>query len=79
MRMSTDHTKPAKKIITAFGGINPAARALGLTASTVQGWWERGFIPAPRQAGVLSRARDLGLDITADDFMGKHPPENAQA
>jgi len=71
MRMQTDRPKPAKKIITAFGGINKAARALDLTASTVQGWWERGFIPAPRQAEVLEKAQELGLDIKESDFFWK--------
>jgi hypothetical protein len=60
--------KPAERIISKFGGINPAARALGLPPSTVQGWKERGYIPAARQGRVLGKARDMGLEITEADF-----------
>ena len=62
--------KPAERIIAAFGGLTKTAQALGLPVTTVQGWKERGYIPAPRQGRVLSRARDLGVDITETDFFG---------
>lgn len=69
--MDTNDTKPARKIIAAFGGINRTAKALEIPVSTVQGWHERGFIPSQRQWVVLNKARSLGLDITESDFIGK--------
>jgi hypothetical protein len=60
--------KPAHRIIAAFGGINPAARILEIPPSTVQGWKERGFIPASRQSDVLRIAREQGLSISEADF-----------
>ncbi|MGB0785921.1 MAG: carph-isopro domain-containing protein [Alphaproteobacteria bacterium] len=33
------------KVISAFGGLRPMANALGVAASTVQGWKERNHIP----------------------------------
>lgn len=60
--------KPAHRIIEVFGGINPAARILGIPPTTVQGWKERGYIPASRQSAVLRVAQDQGLPITEADF-----------
>ena len=34
----------------------------------VQGWNDRGFIPARRQQEVLDAARRLGIDLTPADF-----------
>ena len=60
---------PAEKIIERFGGIAALARALGhKQPSTVQGWKERGFIPARRQALVLAAARDQYIELTPADF-----------
>lgn len=66
--------KPAEKIIAAFGGINPMRRALGhKNASTVQGWKERGFIPARQQGAVLAKARELNIEILESDFFEDVP------
>ena len=59
----------ALNIIQKFGGINACARALGhRNASTVQGWRERGVIPAARQAEILKAARREKIVLTPADF-----------
>lgn len=58
----------AQRVITSFGGIRPMAGKLGVAVSTVQGWRERGVIPARHHARVLEAARAEGLDIAAADL-----------
>ncbi|MDH3593294.1 MAG: uroporphyrinogen-III synthase [Rhodospirillales bacterium] len=53
----------AQTVISAFGGIRPMAHNLGVAVSTVQGWKERGAIPANRQAQVLAAADAAGIEI----------------
>lgn len=68
--MSDEITSQAQHIIHKLGGINAAARLLGhANPTTVQGWKERGFIPAHRQAEVLAAAHGAGLDLKAEDFI----------
>jgi hypothetical protein len=60
------------RIIEKFGGINAMARILGHTnASTVQGWKERGYIPARQQDGVLAAAKENGISLIPDDFFSE--------
>ncbi len=64
----------AARIIARFGGVRPMARILSeqtgrrVPPTTVQGWAQRGLIPAARQADVLAaaKARDIALD--PEDF-----------
>ncbi len=42
----------AASVIAAFGGLRPMAKALGVAASTVQGWKERGHIPESHHAAI---------------------------
>jgi hypothetical protein len=53
---STDGALPAQPVIQRFGGIRPMAQKLGVPVSTVQGWKERGAIPANRREEVLAAA-----------------------
>ncbi len=52
----------AEPVITAFGGIRPLANKLDITASTVQGWKNRGVIPQSRADAVFDAARAAGID-----------------
>jgi propionyl-CoA carboxylase beta chain len=66
---------PAVSIIAKFGGISALARVLGhRNPTTVQGWKQRGFIPARRQGEVLEAARSHGIDLSAAEFQA---PEKA--
>ena len=59
----------AERIIERFGGISALARALGHRhPTTVQGWKQRGVIPARRQADVLAAAKAQNLTLSAEDF-----------
>lgn len=58
----------SRKIIQKFGGINPMARILDIPPSTVQGWKERGVIPARRQVEVIEAARREGIAVSPADF-----------
>ena len=55
----------AERIIAAFGGIRPMAKALGLAFTTVQGWKERGAIPLKRMAEIRESAARAGIDLEA--------------
>jgi hypothetical protein len=62
-------TKATIAIIEAFGGLTEMARELGHTnPTTVQGWKERGIIPARPQLLILEAANRLGLGIEPQDF-----------
>ena len=43
----------ALQVIRLFGGTRPMAHKMGVAASTVQGWKERGAIPESRHAEIL--------------------------
>ena len=61
----TKSFKEADKVIKKFGGIRPLARALDVTASTVQGWKKRNTIPDDRTASILKAAEDNGIDLSS--------------
>lgn len=66
------------RIIAKFGGLSATSRALGHeNPSTVQGWKERGVIPARQQSKVLEAARALEIAMSPADFFD--PPEDGQA
>ena len=46
----------AAHVIRCLGGIRPTASLLGVAVSTVQGWKERGAIPANRHQAILEAA-----------------------
>lgn len=53
----------APDVIAAFGGIRPMASKLGVAVSTVQGWRERGSIPAARHAQIQATAESHGIPL----------------
>lgn len=55
----------AERIIAAFGGIRPMAKALGIAVTTVQGWKERGAIPLKRMGEIRESAARVGIDLAA--------------
>lgn len=62
-----DESAPAAhKVIEAFGGIRPMAQKLGVAASTVQGWKERGVIPASRHAKILAVTKEEGFELSEE-------------
>lgn len=59
-----------RDVIVKLGGVRPLARRLGhRNASTVQGWWERGVIPAHQQARVLHVAREASVPVQPSDLI----------
>ena len=70
----------AEPIIAKFGGLSAMAAALGhRNPSTVQGWKERGIIPARQQPLVLQAARRLGIDLSPADFIQELPAPQSEA
>lgn len=63
---SEDRNEAALAVIGAFGGIRPMATKLDIPVSTVQGWRERGVIPASRHPQILEAALEHDIDIDAD-------------
>ena len=55
----------AHDIIAAFGGIRPMASKLGVAVSTVQGWRERGSIPAARHGQIQAAADSHHIRLDA--------------
>lgn len=57
-------------IIRELGGIRGLAAKLGHTNhTTVQGWWDRGVIPARQQGVVLELAEREGKPIDPRDLI----------
>ena len=69
----------ANRIIELFGGIRPMARILSRVSggrvppTTIQGWSQRGIVPAHRQADILAAARAEGIPLTPSDFFEADP------
>jgi hypothetical protein len=61
----------AALVIQKFGGIRPAASLLGVAASTVQGWKERGVIPQNREQAILDIAAQHSIDLAGPRVAGK--------
>jgi hypothetical protein len=74
-----DGALPAPPIIQRFGGIRPMAQKLGVPVSTVQGWKERGAIPANRREEVLSAAERHGIALEPADLSEASAPADAIA
>src|SRR5919205_265987 len=70
----TDGALPALPVIQRFGGIRPMAQKLGVPVSTVQGWKERGAIPANRREEVLAAAARHNIAIDPTDLAGVVSP-----
>lgn len=68
----------AAPVIDAFGGLRPLASRLGIPASTVQGWKERGVIPERRTEEILKAAAEDHINL-ADVPKLKASPEDAAA
>lgn len=69
------HLKPAEYVIHVFRGVSATARALGRDRSSVCKWRlprERrgcdGQVPGGVRQAILSKAKELGLDINSDDL-----------
>jgi hypothetical protein len=73
---NTDGTLPALPVIQRFGGIRPMAQKLGVPVSTVQGWKERGAIPANRREEVLAAAARHEIAMEPADFGRNGLPRN---
>ncbi len=65
----------SKKIIQAFGGVRSMAVKMTealpgkeLAPTTIQYWWEQGYIPPLRQPDVMAAARFHGIEIEMADF-----------
>ena len=56
-------------VFDKFGGTRPMANHLGEAPSTVNDWKNAGRIPSTKQPGVLAKAEELGLEITAEDIV----------
>ena len=57
-----------------FGGIRPAARALGKAATTIQGWYDAGTIPQKHWNDVIETAKEFDHQLTSDDFFPVKTP-----
>lgn len=55
--------KNVQDIISAFGGVRPAAYALGIAPTTVQHWKSKNRIPEWRIDHVIRCAREKGVSI----------------
>lgn len=66
---------PASLIIDKLGGLTKTARLLSnggndFAVSTVQGWKERGYIPQRYWASLIKEAKEGGVELTVEMFIG---------
>jgi hypothetical protein len=66
-----ENTLSARDVIERFGGIRPAAKAIGVAFTTVQGWKERDHIPEHRWDELRKAAQEQGIDLGAETDAGK--------
>ncbi|MFQ5774296.1 MAG: uroporphyrinogen-III synthase [Kiloniellaceae bacterium] len=69
----------AHGIIAKFGGIRPMASKLGVAVSTVQGWRERGSIPAARHGQILAAAEAHGIALDRAELTESERSPEARA
>jgi hypothetical protein len=71
----------AARIIDRFGGITALARALDpkMPPSVVQGWKQRGYIPARRQREVLAAGQSLSPPLTIEEFFAVTESQSERA
>ena len=58
----------AARVIEQFGGIRPMAAKIGVAVTTVQGWKNRGVIPATRRDAIAAAAAEHGIEL--DETVG---------
>jgi len=70
------HLSPAAYVLMIFNGVRATARVAGRSPSSVCKWNKpkeqrgtNGLIPTKAQPILLDKARDLGLDLTAEDLI----------
>lgn len=80
--METTTSTPADKVIAAFKGVRPLARAVGRNPSSIVRWRRPkseggtgGAVPSSLQGVILALARERGLDISPADLI--LPPDSA--
>lgn len=56
-----------KPVVSAFGGLSAAARAIGVPVTTVQHWRDKDSIPHWRHEQVRKAANAQGVALPADD------------
>ena len=52
-----------QEVISAFGGLRPMGKKLGVAVSTLQGWQSRGQIPASRADEIAAAAEREDIDL----------------
>ena len=64
-----------EQIVERFGGLTKMANELGhRNPTTVQGWRDRGIIPARQLGNVLEAAERKGIPLTPADLIAPAPP-----
>ena len=56
------------RVVKAFGGVRPMAKAMGLSPSTVQGWKLRGSIPDEHKVAAWHAARSRSVALDRSDL-----------
>lgn len=68
--------KPVDRIIQKFGGLSKMAKALGHEyPTTVQGWRDRGTIPAKHIPTLIEVAAAHGIELSYADFFDAQAAE----
>lgn len=65
----------ADEIIDSFGGVSALAELLGMSASGIRNWPERG-IPKGRGLQLLRLARERGVRLTEDELLSTTSRKN---
>lgn len=81
-KVATRWISPAEYVIGVCGGTSKAAEVFGILPNYISSWKRSkdrkgcgGEIPRSQQKLILLKARELGLDITAEDLvLGREIP-----
>lgn len=76
VKKKSQHLSPAEYVIHVFRGVRATARAIGRSPSSISKWTSPrdtqgrgGSVPGSVQKTILAKAKELDLDITADDLI----------
>ncbi|NBT58067.1 hypothetical protein EBT16_04705 [bacterium] len=59
---------PAENVISAFGGVRPLSRELGVNASTVSRWKSARSIPQKRWKAIMTLAKKRNKSFSLKDL-----------
>lgn len=67
--MEENKLSPAQCVVKAFGSIYAIAKKVGIDRGNTSKWVRRGLVPTHLQKPILLKARQDGLELTAEELI----------